>query len=71
LRASNDGVYEKESEMSYELIAVLFLGIGLAILDIVSLRMMIVGHREMTRTQQAIAGLIVQETEKIQQLLRA
>jgi hypothetical protein len=57
--------------MSYELLAILvtsmievaFLGIVL----IVAAR----GFREMTRVQRLITGLVIQESEKIQNLIRA
>jgi hypothetical protein len=53
--------------MSYELIGILLLGAG----QIISLLYAVVGFREMHRIQRAIAGLVVQESEKAQALLRA
>ncbi|MGH7857904.1 MAG: hypothetical protein ACREQY_11290 [Candidatus Binatia bacterium] len=60
--------------MSYELIALLLLGA----MQVVALISVVRGFREMSRNfdevsriQRAIAGLVVQESEKVQQLLRA
>ncbi|MBI3989229.1 MAG: hypothetical protein HY347_06390 [candidate division NC10 bacterium] len=59
--------------MSYELIGILILG-GLSLVEIAALIISILitmrGFREMSRIQRAIAGLIVQESEKLQALLR-
>ena len=56
--------------MSYELIGILLLGLGILLLGVGQL-LTLRGLREISRIQRAIAGLIVQESEKIQALLRA
>lgn len=59
--------------MSYELMGIFILGAlslaGIAALT-VSILVTMRGFREMSRIQRAVAGLIVQEPEKIQALLR-
>jgi len=59
--------------VSYELIGILILG-GLSLVEIAALIISILltmrGFREMSWIQRAVAGLIVQESEKIQTLLR-
>lgn len=57
--------------MSYELIGVILLGLLLGTGQLISIVISIRGFREMSYIQRAIAGLIVQESEKIQTLLRA
>lgn len=64
--------------MSYELIGILLLGVLLGAAELVtfaiSIRMLREVTRmveEVTRIQRAVAGLIVQESQKIQDLLRA
>ncbi len=55
--------------MSNELVAILLVGVLLAIADVV---MFFYGQRvlrDIQRMQRAVAGLVVQESEKIQQLL--
>jgi len=52
--------------MSYELMGIIILGLGQLISIAVTMR----GFREISRIQRAIAGLIVQESEKLQALLR-
>lgn len=55
--------------MSYELIGILFLGV-LSLVEVVGLGIIMRGLREISRIQRAIAGLIVQESERIPALLR-
>ena len=57
--------------MSYELAAILFVGLALAFMQAVALVIAVRGFREMSRIQKAVAGLVVQESEKIQQIVRA
>jgi len=61
--------------MSNELIAILLVGVLLAVAELgtfaLSFRVLREMQREMTRTQRLLGGLIVQESEKIQELLRA
>jgi hypothetical protein len=61
--------------MSNELIAILLVGVLLAVAELgtfaLSFRVLRDMQREMTRTQRLLGGLIVQESEKIQELLRA
>jgi len=52
--------------MSYELLGILLLGLGQSLSVVLAIR----GFREMSRIQRAIAGLIIQESEKGQALLR-
>lgn len=52
--------------MSYEMIGILVLGLGQVIGVVVSVR----GFREISRIQRALAGLIVQESERLQALIR-
>ncbi|MBI3988577.1 MAG: hypothetical protein HY347_03060 [candidate division NC10 bacterium] len=56
--------------MSYELIGIILLGLLLGTGQIISIVISIRGFQEMSRIQRAIAGLIVQESEKVQALLR-
>lgn len=56
--------------MSYELIAILVVGLALGMGQLFTLLYAIVSFREMHRIQRAIAGLVVQESENIQTLLR-
>lgn len=57
--------------MSYELIGIILLGVLEIVGLVVSLVVTMRGFREISRIQRAIAGLIVQESEKIQALLQA
>ncbi len=57
--------------MSYELIGIILLGLLEVVGLVLSLFITMRGFREISRIQRAIAGLIVQESEKIQALLRA
>lgn len=57
--------------MSPELIAIVLVGSLLAIAELATFAFAMRTLREITRIQRAIAGLIVQESEKIQTLLRA
>jgi hypothetical protein len=57
--------------MSNELIAILLVGSLLGIAEILTYAWSLRVLREIHRTQRAISGLIVQESEKVQQLLRA
>lgn len=57
--------------MSYELIGIILLGVLEIVGLVVSLVVTMRGFREISRIQRAIAGLIVQEPEKIQALLQA
>lgn len=57
--------------MSYELIGIILLGLLEVVGLVLSLFIAMRGFREISRIQRAIAGLIVQESEKIQALLRA
>lgn len=57
--------------MSYELMGLILLGVLEIVGLVVSLVVIMRGFREISRIQKAIAGLIVQESEKIQALLRA
>lgn len=56
--------------MSYELIGIILLGLLLGTGQIISIVISIRGFREISRIQRAIAGLIAQEPEKVQALLR-
>jgi len=56
--------------VSYELIGILLLGVLEIVGLVISLIITMHGFREISRIQRAIAGLIVQESEKIQTLLR-
>ena len=67
--------------MSYELIGILVVGVLLGAGQAATLVTVVYGFRtmgremarsfqEMTRIQRAVAGLVVQESEKIQTLLR-
>ncbi|HEV3111304.1 MAG TPA: hypothetical protein VGY99_12490 [Candidatus Binataceae bacterium] len=57
--------------MSYELIAILLTGLLLGAAELVTFSFSLRVLRESQRMQHAVAGLVVQESEKIQQLLRA
>jgi hypothetical protein len=57
--------------VSTELIAILVVGSLLAIAELVTFAFAMRVLREIIRIQRAVAGLIVQESEKIQTLLRA
>ena len=56
--------------MSNELIAILLVGSLLGIAELLTYAWSLQVLREIQRTHRAIAGLIVQESEKVQQLLR-
>jgi len=57
--------------MGDELIAIVLVGSLLAIAELATFTFAMRALREINRTQRAVAGLIVQESEKIQTLLRA
>jgi len=57
--------------MSNELIAILLVGSLLAIAELLTYTWSLRVLREIHPTQRAIAGLIVEESEKVQQLFRA
>ncbi len=57
--------------MSPELIAIVLVGSLLAVAELATFAFAMRTLREITRIQRAIAGLIVQESEKIETLLRA
>ena len=57
--------------MSYELIAILLTGGLLGVAELVTFLYSLRVLREIQRMRRAVAGLVVQESEKIQQLLRA
>ncbi len=56
--------------MSYELAGIILLGVAELGTFAISLRALRQMEGRMSRTQRAIAALIVQESEKIQELLR-
>ncbi len=56
--------------MSYELAAILLTGVLLGVAELVTFAFSLRVLREIQRMQRAVAGLVVQESEKIQQLLR-
>jgi hypothetical protein len=57
--------------MSNELFAILLVGVLLGVAELVTFLYSIRVLREIQRMQRAVAGLVVQESEKIQQLFRA
>lgn len=52
--------------LSYELMGIILLGFG----RIVSLLATLRGLREISRIQRALAGLLVQESDRVQALIR-
>ena len=56
--------------MSNELIAILVVGSLLAVAELVTFAISLRELREAIRIERLIAGLVLQESEKVQQLLR-
>ena len=52
--------------MSYELTGIIVLGFGQAAAILIAIR----GFREISRIQRAVAGLLIQESERLQGLIR-
>jgi hypothetical protein len=57
--------------MSYELIAIFGLLVTIVIAEIAAFVYAVVSFREIMRIQRAVAGLITQESLKIQELMRS
>jgi hypothetical protein len=57
--------------MSYELVAILTVGLVLGFGQIATMIYAIQGFKEMHRIQRALGGLVVQESERLQALLRS
>lgn len=57
--------------MSYELIAILTVGALLGLGQIATMIYAIQGFKEMHRVQRALGGLVIQESERLQALLRS
>ena len=57
--------------MSYELIGILTVGAILGLRQIATMIYAIQGFKEMHRVQRALGGLVIQESERLQTLLRS
>jgi hypothetical protein len=57
--------------MSYELIAILTVGVVLGLGQIATMIYAIQGFKEMHGVQRALGGLVIQESERLQTLLRS